>query len=165
MSNSELSEITGIVKQTALSVSAISEQMGLITSEMKHLKQEIFDIKARQDRTDNRLSNYEDRLRVTRHQSQNIRNSIHMKAADLLDIDYDKDGVIISETALYNDKYYRSGFISRCYVDARKHSKLGTPYTETLQRDYEEVLDFISKWNPPTGIEGYKAYLDARRKR
>jgi hypothetical protein len=153
-----------VVKQTAFNVATISDQMGIITSEVKNLKLEQIRLADGLDKVNSRMQKYEDNVRVTRHQAQNLRNTIHAKAATLLEIEY-KDGIITTERGLYNDKYYRSGFISRLYVDARKQSRLGTPYTETLQRDYEECLKFIADWNPPTGVEGYKRYLDARRRK
>jgi hypothetical protein len=67
------------------------------------------------------------------------------------------------------DKYYRGGFISRCYADARKYSRLGNPYYTTLARDVEETIHYIENWFPEisydglTGVEAYKRYLDARR--
>ena len=165
---SDNNELMDIVKQTAFNIASVSEQMGILSSNVKDLKRDVIGIKQDIDdyktKTDLRMQSYEDSVRVSRTQAQNIRNSIHARAAELLGIVY-KDGVITDKVGLYNDKYYRSGFISRCYVDARKQSRLGTPYTETLKRDYEEVLKFINEWDPPTGKEGYKAYLDARRKK
>ena len=160
----ETTELMNVVKQTAFNVETISDQMGIITSEVKNLKLEQIRLADGLDKVNSRMQKYEDNVRVTRHQAQNLRNTIHAKAATLLEIEY-KDGIITTERGLYNDKYYRSGFISRLYVDARKQSRLGTPYTETLQRDYEECLKFIADWNPPTGVEGYKRYLDARRRK
>lgn len=157
-------ELMEVVKQTAFNVAGISEQMGILTNSVRELKVE----QAKQARSietiNNRMQNYEDRVRCDRSMAQNIRNSIHKRVQELLGIKYE-DGVITDPVGLHNDKYYRPGFISRLYVDARKDSKLGTPYYETYQRDYEEVLDFIGKWVPPTGVDGYKMYLDKRRMR
>lgn len=168
MELSDKNELMEIVKQTAFNVAGISEQMGILATSVKEMKREIVEVKqdlsAFKEQTDNRMQSYEDRMRVSRTQAQNIRNSIHARTAELLEITY-KNGVISSPKGLYNDKYYRSGFISRTYVDARRQSRLGTPYSETLVRDYPEVLDYINQWIPPTGVDGYKAYLDARRKK
>ena len=162
MSN-EINDVMKIVKQTAFNVQGISEQMGIISAEVKAMKLEqrkqANEIQALNDR----MQNYEDRVRVTRSMSQNIKNSIHARVRELLKIEY-INGVVTAES-IYADKYYRPGFISRCYTDARKESRLGTPYSETYQRDYEEVLEFINKWVPPTGVEGYMSYLDLRRKK
>lgn len=165
---SEKNELMDIVRQTALNVAGVSEQMGILQNSVKGIKLELISVKedlaSYKARTDTRMQNYEDCVRVTRTQAQDIRNAIHARAAELLDITYE-NGIVVGETALHNDKYYRSGFISKCYTDARKQSRLGTPYYETLKRDYRDVLDYINEWVPLAGIEGYKVYLDARRKR
>lgn len=160
----EISQILEAMKLTAITAREHSEQLGLILANQKKQDECIEALQNDVRLINNRMESYEDRLRVTNSQAQNIRNSIHAKAAQLLSIEY-KNGIIANSEGLYNDKYYRSGFISRCYVDARKQSKLGTPYRETLQRDYEEVLEYINSWEPPTGTTGYKAYLDARRRK
>lgn len=161
---SDAMELMDVVKQTAFNVAGISEQMGILTNSVRELKLE----QAKQARSieamDNRMQNYEDRIRCERSMAQNLRNSIHKRVQELLGIEY-KDGIITDAEGLLNDKYYRPGFISRLYADARKDSKLGTPYYETYQRDYEEVLGFIGRWVPPTGVDGYKRYLDKRRMR
>ena len=159
----EIQELTQIVKQTAFNVASISEQMGLISKEVRDLKIGQRELSEGLKAVNDRMQNYEDRIRVTRPQAQNIRNSIHARTAILLHIEYENG--IVKPESMFADKYYRQGFISRCYTDARKSSRLGTPYTETYQRDYDEVLHFISGWEPPTGVEGYKSYLDARRRK
>jgi len=160
---SEAMELMDVVKQTAFNVANISEQMGILSTEVKSIKIEQRRLAEGLAAANDRMQNYEDRIRLTRPQAQNIRSTIHKRAADLLGITY-VNGTVSPES-LFNDKYYRPGFISRLYTDARNQSKLGTPYYETYQRDYEEVLNYINGWVPPTGTEGYKAYLDARRNR
>lgn len=159
---SDNNELMQIVKQTAYNVAGVSEQMGILHNEVNSLKLEMRRQVEGLQAVNDRMQNYEDRIRLTRSQAQNVRNSIHKRVKDLLDIRYVND--VVATECLYDDKYYRPGFISRLYADARKYSKLGTPYQETYQRDYAEVLEYINLWQPPTGTDGYKAYLDARRK-
>lgn len=150
-----------IVEQTAFNVQGITKQMGIIATEIQNMQVEQRRFAEELGSFRDRMQNYEDRVRVTRPQAQNIRQSIHARAAELLDIKYE-NGVVARES-LFADKYYRSGFISRCYSDARNQSRLGTPYTETYQKDYRDVLDYIGSWIPPMGVERYKKYLDDRR--
>lgn len=159
----EFSQILEAMKLNALTAKEHSEQLGLVLANQKRQDESIEEIRSEISLMNHRMTNYEDRVRVMRTQAQNIRNSIHQRVANLLNIRYE-NGIITNNEGLYNDKYYRGGFISRCYVDGRRHSNLGTPYTETLQRDYGEVLEFINTWEPPTGVSGYKQYLDARRR-
>lgn len=160
---SETTELMQVVKQTAFNVAGISEQMGILSTEVQNLKLEVRKQAESIAAVNDRMQNYEDRIRLTRPQAQNVKSSIHTRVKNLLGIRYE-DGVV-ADDCLYDDKYFRPGFISRLYADARKESKLGTPYSETYQRDYEEVLDYIAGWVPPTGVLGYKAYLNARKKR
>lgn len=160
---SETTELMDVVKQTAFNVAGISEQMGILTTEIKTIKLEQRRQAEGLAAVNDRMQNYEDRIRVSRSEAQNIRRSIHERVCELLGIHY-LDGVVAND-CLYADKYYRGRFISRCYVDARNESRLGTPYYETYSRDYQEVLDYIARWVPPTGVEGYKAYLEMRMRK
>lgn len=161
-----LDDLYKITQQTAFNVAGISEQMGILTTDVRNLKKELVEMKQQtEDRfTEHevRMASYEDRIRLTRPQANNVRQSIHARVRELLGIEYENG--IVKENCLFADKYLRPGFISRCYTDARRESKLGTPYSETYQRDYSEVLHFIATWEPPTGTEGYTAYLLNRKK-
>lgn len=160
---SEVNELMDVVKQTAFNVAGISEQMGILNSRVLNIEKEQRRLSEQQGSINNRMQKYEDRIRLDRPQAQNLKQAIHARVKNLLGIRYE-NGIVATE-CLRDDKYYRPGFISRCYADARKDSRLGTPYYETYQRDYEEVLEFINNWLPPVGVEAYKVYLDARRNR
>lgn len=162
MNDIEINGLIELSKQTALNVSSISKQMGIISTEIQELKIEQRRQAEKMKRIDDRMQNYEDRIRLTRPQANNVRQSIHARVRDLLGIEYENG--IVKKECLFADKYLRPGFISRCYTDARRESKLGTPYSETYQRDYSEVLRFIATWEPPTGTDGYTAYLLNRKK-
>lgn len=157
----EFDDVIGMIKQTAMNVAATSEQMGLLNTRVHNLDIKTRNLDEKIGMIEGRMENYEERLRVTRAQSQNIKNSIHSRVNHLLNIKYENH--MVSQDSLFADKYYKSGFISRCYADARRESRLGCPYTETLQRDYEEVLNYINEWVPPAGTNRYKNYLDNRR--
>lgn len=157
---SEINEVMAVVKQSAFNIQTVSEQMGIIANEVKNMKVEQLRISEKVNTMADRMQNYEDRLRVNRAGAQNIRRSIHMRAAELLGIEF-IDGHV-ADWCVDTDKKYRGKFIQRLYSDAREQSKLGTPYYETYQRDYAEVLEFISTWVPTSGVTGYKEYLDKR---
>lgn len=163
-----MEKLTEIAQMTVMSTNQLSQQLGLVVSTQTQLIERMDSLestlKTNTDAINNRMQNYEDRIRIDRNQAQSIRGAIHARAAKLLGIEY-VDGIIKDPDALYADKYYRSGFISKIYSDARKHSRLGTPYYETYSRDYEEVVDYIEKWMPVVGVAGYKNYLDERRNR
>lgn len=149
-----------IMQMATMNISNLGKQMGVISEQLTNFDTRLSGI-------ENRMSKYEDSTCVNRDMRRRIKNAIHARVNKLLGITY-KDGVVTSDS-LYADKYYRGGFISRCYADARKYSRLGCPYDETLARDFEEVIHYIENWFPEisydglTGVEAYKRYLDARR--
>lgn len=106
---SESMELMDVVKQTAFNVASISEQMGILSTEVKSIKIEQRRLAEGLAAANDRMQNYEDRIRLTRPQAQNIRSTIHKRAADLLGITY-VNGTVSPES-LFNDKYYRPGFM------------------------------------------------------
>lgn len=157
-----LDDLYKITQQTAFNVAGISEQIGIICTELQKVKNEQRRQAEKINQIGDRMENYESRIRVDRSDADKIRQSIHARVRELLGIEYENG--IVKENCLFADKYLRPGFISRCYTDARRESRLGTPYYETYQRDLAEVLRFIATWQPPTGTEGYTTYLLNRKK-
>lgn len=157
---SEIDDVMAVVRQSAFNIQTVGEQMGIISTELKNLKIEQLRTGEKIEAITDRMQNYEDRLRVNRACAQTIRRAIHARASELLGIEYENGRV--ADRCINTDARYRGKFISRCYYDAREHSKLGTPYYETYQRDYREVLDYIGTWVPQEGVTGYKEYLDKR---
>ncbi len=160
--SSDLKMIADVVKHTAFNIQTVSEQMGLLQTEMKGVKLEQMRQAEQIGTISDRMEMYEQRLNVDRNEANNIRSSIHRRVVDLLGLRYE-DGVIVPECR-EDDVRYRGKFIQRCYVDARKDSYLGTPYYATYRKDYQEVLDYIGRWVPSLGVQGYKDYLDQRAK-
>ena len=165
MSNVEIKEVLQI---TAMNQKSLSEQMGLVVATVKEIRGDIAGLKNQMNVFDERMQGYEDRVRVDRNQARRIRSAIHARVNELLGIEH-RNGVV-TESSLYADKYYRGGFLSRCYVDSRNHSRLGSPYTDTYIKDYDEVMSYIASWEPEmafrgaSGVAGYKMYLDERRR-
>lgn len=151
-----MDQLLQITQNTAMSVSAQSKQMGLILGNINDLKQDVSAIK-------DEMEVLKHETTVTRHQACRLQNAIHQRVAMLLGLQF--DGGRVSDESIGTDKRYRGGFISRCYMDARRKSKLGTPYYATLRCDFQDTLDYIEAWEPEVegGVEGYKDYLDMRR--
>lgn len=154
MSN-ETNELMQISRNVLAGISSLGEQMGVVNSRLGILEVKTSNI-------ENRMTKYEDEQRVSRSQAESIRGAIHHRVCDLLEIQY-RDGIVIDE-CIHADKFYKPGFISKCYSDARKFSALGTPYYETFRKDYASVLEYINGWVPQVGVPGYKLYLDERRR-
>lgn len=151
-----LNELLQITQNTAMSTAAQSQQMGLVLNKIGNIENDLAGIH-------NDIDNINANKRVERHQALRINKAIHARVAYLLGIK--KSGGRVADECIEVDQRYRGGFISRAYHDARTHSKLGTPYSETLKADFDEVLRYIESWVPEVdgGIEGYKHYLDIRR--
>lgn len=149
-----------MMQMATMNISNLGKQMGVISEQLTNFNSRLSGI-------ENRMQKYEDSTLANRDMCRRIKNAIHARVNKLLGIAY-QDGVVTADS-MYSDKYYRGGFISRCYADARRYSRLGTPYYTTLARDVEEVIHYIENWFPEisfdglTGVEAYKRYLDARR--
>lgn len=162
-----MDDITKALSLAAVTSQRISEQMGLVNARIDATESKIDKLIEKQDATDRRMKNYEDRLHVTRSQRKRIKQAAHNRVEYLLGMR--KEGGVLDRQSLFADKYYRKAFIGKCYTDARRESRLGDSIEETLVRDFEEVIDYIGTWTPAVsfegriGVEGYKAYLDARR--
>ena len=149
-------EIMKMLQIAAFNNKQVSEQMGLMVKKVS-------DMEGRLEVVEDRMQKYEDRVRVSRSQAQEIRNAIHRRVDQILHIEH--KGGVVSDASIGIDAKYKDGFICRCYKDARDNSRLGTPYYETLTRDFDETMEYIEGWRPNVegGVEGYKKYLDIRR--
>ncbi len=154
--NEDANDIMQMLRMTAMTVNSQSQQMGLVVSKIGDHDLAIESLK-------NDIVAINQSKRVERNQALRLKKAILSRVSYLLGIKY--DGGRVADESIYNDKHYRAGFISRAYHDARSFSKLGSPYTETLKVDFDEVLKYISAWEPEVegGVDGYKQYLDLRR--
>ena len=152
----DMSQLLQITQNTAMSVSAQAKQMGLVLSSIGELRQDVSGIK-------DELTILKQETTVTRAQANRIQSAIHGRVAELLKLKF--DGGKVADSHVPTDKRYRGGFLSRCYTDSRRKSKLGTPYYMTLRCDFNEVMEYIEAWEPEVsgGVDGYKRYLDIRR--
>lgn len=152
----DMNQLLQITQNTAMSVSAQSKQMGLVLSTVNDLKEDVSSIK-------NEMAVLKQETTVTRAQANRIQSAIHARVNELLRIEF--EGGRVADESVGDEQRYRGGFISRCYTDSRKRSKLGTPYYATLRCDFKEVMEYIEAWEPEVagGINGYKRYLDIRR--
>lgn len=144
------------IQLTAMNVNGISEQMGLMLSKVNANTERITDL-------ENRITAHEHTETINRAQCRRIRKSIANRVNYLLKIRF--DGGKVADESIADEVRYRGPFISRCYTDAKNHSKMGESYTETLKTDFGEVMDYIESWTPEVdgSTDGYKRYLDIRR--
>lgn len=161
-----MNDVMQMMNQTALNINAISEQMGVIVGQVKSIRADQIELNNRLTDLENWKTNHEETERVTRDQARRIRGAIHARVNHILGIEL--NGGLVKKECMSVDKKYRGAFYGRCYSDARKYSYLGTPYSETCQKDYKPVIDYIENWEPEceyegkTGTRAYIAYLDDR---
>ena len=158
MSNTpmDMNALLKVTQNTAMSVSGLAEQMGLVVNRVNENTQRIIAL-------EDRMTSHEHTETINRAQARRIKKSVIERVNALLGIKY--EGGKVADECVRVEVLYRGGFISRCYTDAKNHSKMGGSYTETLKVDFDEVIEYIDAWKPEVegGIEGYKKYLDIRR--
>lgn len=156
-SNGDTSDdIMQMMRLTATNINGLSQQMGIMN--------------ARLDEQNKRLNGFEEDITtlkqettITRAQGRRIRKAVMSRVNAVLKIEF--EGGKVADSSIADDVRYRGPFVSRCYTDAKNHSKMGESYTETLKVDFSEVMDYIEAWEPEVegGTDGYKRYLDIRR--
>ena len=153
---SESNDLMKMVQLTAMNVNSISEQMGLVLTKVNNHDDRIVAL-------EDRMTTHERTETINRAQQRRIRKSVVDRVNKLLGIEY--EGGKVADRCVKTDVLYRGGFISRCYTDAKNHSKMGGSYTETLKVDFDAVLEYIDSWKPEVdgGVDGYIHYLDIRR--
>ena len=133
-----------------------SEQIGVMNSRLNKFSE-------RMDGMCDDLETLKRETTITRPMCRRIRKAVMSQVNKVLKIKF--DGGKVADESIETDVLYRGGFISRCYTDAKNHSKMGESYSETLKVDFDEVMEYIESWEPEVdgGVEGYKHYLDIRR--
>ena len=154
-SDMDMNALLKVTQNTAMSVSGLAEQMGLVVNRVNENTQRIVAL-------EDRMTAHERTEVVNRVEANNIHSSIQERVKHLLGIDGEKE-VSEEEYHFISVNYYQ-GFITALYGDARKQSKLGKPYYATLHIDYEEVMTYIAAWSPKRGVKGQMEYLDKRHR-
>ena len=153
---SDSGDLLKLAQLNTMSINGLSKQMGLMSDRIDEMA-------SRMDGHDNRLDVLEHNVTINRAESRRIRKAVMSRVNYLLEIKF--EGGKVAKESIATDQLYRGPFISRCYTDAKSHSKMGDSYPETLKTDFNEVLEYIEAWTPEVdgGVEGYKRYLDIRR--
>lgn len=150
------SDLLKLAQLNTMNINGLSQQMGLMNDRMN-------EIARRMDGHDNDISTLKHNTTINRAESKRIKKAVMSRVNYLLEIKF--EGGKVADESIADDVRYRGPFVSRCYTDAKNHSKMGDSYPETLKVDFDEVLEYIEAWVPEVdgGVEGYKRYLDIRR--
>lgn len=158
MSNTSITfeQMQGIVNQTAMNVSVMSDNLGIITHTVKNV---VNDVKSIKEEIGTLRNDFEaqkqltkDRERVDQDEVDGITNTIDNRVTDIL-----------KQCNRY-DLY--GSFCSKCRHDARKHSYYrGRAGWGTKKMYLPELIEYIGAWTPEGwGIVGYINHLDVLRK-
>ena len=149
-------DIMKMTQLAAMNISGLSQQMGLVNDRMD-------EIVNRMNGHDNDILILKHNTTINRAESKRIKKAVMSRVNYVLEIKF--EGGVVADESIPTEQLYRGQFVSRCYTDAKNHSKMGDSYTETLKVDFNEVLEYIESWVPEVdgGVEGYKLYLDKRR--
>ena len=160
-------DVMEAMKQAAVNITAISQQLGVVAGQIVSLQAENIDQNNRITDLELWKTHHDETDRVSRDQARRIKNAIHARVNHVLGLEL--KGGLVAKECMDIDKKYRSAFYRKCYIDARKYSNLGDPYTETCKKDYQACLDYFETWVPECEYDGkigtgaYLAYLDDRR--
>lgn len=143
--NYDLQELINITGQTALNINQMSKQMGILTSSISTIQNDIGNLTNRMDT----LENIEE---ITTTQTEMIVESARKRILQ-----------IIGDDPLEVQKYFRV-FIQSLYKDTRKFAGLGSKIARTRKCDYQRCLNYIEAWNPCCGCAALRAKADANAK-
>ena len=152
---SELDKMLRLSQNNAMNINGLSRQMGLVIDMLNDNTQRIVAL-------EDRLTSHERSVTISRAQQRRIKSEVMSRVNYLLGIEF--EGGRVADSSIAVESRYRGPFIARLYSDAKKHSKMGEAYPETLKVDFDEVLDYISSWVPEVdgGVDGYMSYIDIR---
>ena len=142
----------------------LKDMVGLHTGQIKEHEKRLIEIEG--EITARKLweKHHDETEFITKAQRKRMVRAVHARCDDLLGIKI-VDGVVAQECLLTKNKY-RTRFINRCWIDASTHSVIERPYDETLARNYDEGMAYISKWEPElsykglTGKDAFILYID-----
>lgn len=162
MSN-ELDQINSIVQQTAFTVKAISEQMGIVESKVKNHENRITTLEERTESQYKEFVNFKEIVKENEYiepeKVEKLKVAMGNRVVDLLSpLDLSK-----SEFGEYYGK-----FMSKFWWDCKKHSyAVGKAGVYTKQKHYKLLMEYIGEWIPEGygSAEGYIAHLRVKKQK
>ena len=161
-----IGDLLQITQNTAMSVSGLLQQVGIVTAKLSEHEMKMNDLDAHYDQRfkiiERRVSVREQKEILDNSQRRHIRQAVRNRVYALLGVEFE-DGKMTAESRRDSEPY-RHGFFRKCYTDAKNHSRMAEEFADTLSIDYDEVMGYIKAWVPEQyGVEGYKEHLDGLR--
>lgn len=153
-------QLLTIAQQNTYSIQGLNS---ILTAHESRLSQ----VEVVQNEQAQRITAFEQNERIDRTDQRRMRNAVHARCYFLLDIKH--EGGHVARESMSDYKEYFGAFTKKCYMDAKSHSRMGDPYSETRKRDCEETMQYIESWQPEisyegmTGTKAYIKYLDDLR--
>lgn len=176
MSNNQLAKpdrldrIERALEQAAFTSQTVNDQLGLITTElranktqMSEMRKDISGLKEIVETNHNEFVEYKEiekaKLKeVNSSQMKDFQDAIEARCRYLMD-HYNLPEFIYGQSVIGKLK-------SKCWNDAKRKSRmLNKAGCKTLDRDYEEVMQFIRMYEPDMGAVGYINYLIERHEK
>lgn len=143
--NFDMQQLMNITGQTAMNLNNMSKQLGVVTTAVNSLtddvsaiKDDIFQLKMNEE--------------ITTTQQETI---IELARKRVLEI--------IGDDPLEVKKYFKI-FIQRLYKETRQNAGLGSKIARTKKCDYQRCIDYIEAWIPSCGCAELRAKADANAK-
>ena len=153
-------DIKGMLQSAAFSIANLGSQMGVVTSAISQIQADHRELVATvQDNTD-KIARLENDGYITESQLRNLDNSGRSRVSELLSIQRDEYGNDLTDESAYCSVAYFGKFMARLWNDGVKAGVIGKPHRTTTRGNYTAALDFIDKWVPERGVDGYKSHLD-----
>lgn len=136
-------QLLNITGQTAMNVNQMSQQMGIMASQVSKINDKV-------DNLDGRMYQLENNEEITTAQKNEIIRKVSKRAFEIIGDD------------LYEQEKYKQIFIKRLYADAKKYTGLGARTECTKKGDYQRVIDYIEAWTPSCGCANLKRRADEK---
>ena len=152
-----IEQLFAVAQQNTYSIQGLNN---ILTAHESRLSQ----IEVAQNEQAQRITAFEQNERIDRTDQRRMRNAVHARCYFLLGIKHEGGHVAKESMSIY--KGYFGAFTRKCYSDAKSHSRMGDPFSETKKRHCEEAMQYIENWQPEisyeglTGTKAYMKYLD-----
>ena len=155
MELSDNNELMEVVRQSALNIKSVSEQMGVIVTAVN-------DLKVRSAKLEDRVSNNEmafDRFVEKQRMNERVEADERQEYADSI------KGRVYRLLNEVNRLDLYGKFAAKCWNDCKSHSRMrGKTGFDTKKVDHNDVINFIGTWEPYSyGTMGYIEYLDSKK--
>lgn len=141
MENFDIQTIQNMIGQNVMTVTYLSEQMGIISTKMNTHDNEIASVK-------DRLETLEYRTEISGKQVTKIKDAAAKKLIEILGKE------------IYDSQRYNRIFYAALYRDSRRYAGLCNPISSTARGDYQRILNYIESWNPAEGVLRLKDKAD-----